>query len=335
MPSETWVDFKTVKAAVSMEMVLQRYGLLDKLTVKGDRLVGLCPIHHKGADQGESNSQQFSVSLSKNAFKCFAGSCGKKGNQIDLVAALEGVPFREAAVKLVEWFSVKSQRPTEAEVKPAPGAAPTSETPSENTPLTFELKLDAAHPYLAGRGLTPETVAHFGLGISGRGSMKGRACIPIHDHAGNLVAYAGRWAGTDATIPQGEGKYKLPAGFHKGRCVCGRSRVPVPMRVQRHPWQQSHEHRGTPTDATQLPSFEVDGAPASTPHRGDGPLPRILLISCVEPCKGQPGRGASRRFRGAKDGARWTSDTLRRLTWIIAFILCGSASGSYRDEDYI
>ena len=25
--------------------------------------------------------------------------------------------------------------------------------------------------------------------------MKGRICIPIHDEAGNLVAYAGRWAG--------------------------------------------------------------------------------------------------------------------------------------------
>ncbi len=235
MPSETWVDFKAVKAAVSMEMVLQRYGLLAKLTRKGDRLLGLCPIHHKGADQGESNSQQFSVSLSKNAFKCFAGSCGKSGNQIDLVAALEGVPFREAAVKLVEWFGVKSQRPTEAEAKPAPGeapaqaaaVAPASETPSENTPLTFALKLDVAHPYLAGRGLTPETVAHFGLGICGRGSMKSRACIPIHDHEGNLVAYAGRWAGMDATIPQGEGKYKLPGGFHKGLVVFNLHRVPA------------------------------------------------------------------------------------------------------------
>ncbi len=234
MPSETWVDFKTVKAAVSMEMVLQRYGLLAKLTAKGDRLVGLCPIHHKGADQGESNSQQFSVSVSKNAFKCFAGSCGKKGNQIDLVAALEGVPFREAAVKLVEWFGVKSQRPTEAEVKPAPVAAPAqaaavapaSGTPHKNTPLTFELKLDAAHPYLAGRGLTPETVAHFGLGVASRGSMKGRACIPIHDHEGNLVAYAGRWADTDATIQKGEGKYKLPGGFHKGVVVYNLHRVP-------------------------------------------------------------------------------------------------------------
>ena len=34
MPSKTWVDFKAVKAVVSMGMVLLRYGLLAKLTRK-------------------------------------------------------------------------------------------------------------------------------------------------------------------------------------------------------------------------------------------------------------------------------------------------------------
>ena len=46
MSIETWVDFKAVKAAVNIEMVLQRYGLFSRLTAKGDRLVGLCPVHH-------------------------------------------------------------------------------------------------------------------------------------------------------------------------------------------------------------------------------------------------------------------------------------------------
>jgi DNA primase len=45
--------------------------------------------------------------------------------------------------------------------------------------------------------------------------MVGRVCIPIHDPEGRLVAYAGRWVGTKDTLPEGEGRYKLPAGFHK------------------------------------------------------------------------------------------------------------------------
>lgn len=237
MPKETWVDFKAVKAAVSMEMVLARYGLLTKLTRKGDRLVGLCPIHHKGADAAQSNRQQFTVSVApgKPAFKCFAGSCGKKGNQIDLVAALEGISFRDAALKLAEWFNVdcgkadgqeqpKAKAPAEEGRAPA-GKPATAEPSAENKALGFELHLDAEHPYLAERGLTAETVAHFGLGAAQKGSMKGRIAIPIHDQ-GNLVAYAGRWIGPDATIPEGEGKYKLPPGFRKGLVVFNAHRVP-------------------------------------------------------------------------------------------------------------
>src|SRR3954453_550870 len=32
---------------------------------------------------------------------------------------------------------------------------------------------------------------------------------------GELVAYAGRWVGDDAVIPEDQGKYQLPGGFHK------------------------------------------------------------------------------------------------------------------------
>jgi DNA primase len=39
-----------------------------------------------------------------------------------------------------------------------------------NASLDFELKgLDATHPYLLGRGFTPETIKHFGLGFCSRG----------------------------------------------------------------------------------------------------------------------------------------------------------------------
>jgi DNA primase len=46
--------------------------------------------------------------------------------------------------------------------------------------------------------------------------MAGRMAIPIHNELGELVAYAGRWPGEP---PEGEGKYKLPVGFHKSLVV--------------------------------------------------------------------------------------------------------------------
>ncbi len=42
--------------------------------------------------------------------------------------------------------------------------------------------------------------------------MAERIAIPIHDPAGNVVAYAGRWPGEP---PEGTPKYKLPQGFRK------------------------------------------------------------------------------------------------------------------------
>lgn len=87
-----------------------------------------------------------------------------------------------------------------------------------NKPLTFELKnLDGKHPYLTERGLKKETIEHFGLGYySGRGLMKGRVAIPIHNERGELVAYAGRWPGEP---PEDTERYLMPPGFQKSHLV--------------------------------------------------------------------------------------------------------------------
>lgn len=67
-------------------------------------------------------------------------------------------------------------------------------TPAPNAPLSFTLHhVDPCHPYLAGRGLAAETIRTFGVGLyRGRGFLRGRIVIPIHDEHGALIAYAGR-----------------------------------------------------------------------------------------------------------------------------------------------
>lgn len=217
-----WVDFKAVKAVVSMQAVLDRYGI-NWLRKSKDELRGRCPIH-----QGEG-TDTFHVSLSKNAFHCF--SCKKRGNVLDFVAAMEGCGVRDAAVKLAEWFDIASdghadrnesgesrgeERTTSLPV--APGAASAALV---NKPLTFQLKgVDPAHPYLTTRGISKETAQEFGVGyFPGKGSMAGRVVIPIHDERGQLVAYAGR--SIDGTEP----RYKLPAGFHKSAVLYNLHRV--------------------------------------------------------------------------------------------------------------
>jgi DNA primase len=235
------VDIALVRRSVSIEQILAHYGLLETLTRKGDSLIGPCPMH-----QGK-NKTQFHASISKNAFRCF-GDCGSDsrlhnggGNTINFVIVMEGIDepddpeqgkaARKAALLMAEWFGIGSQQTTwkpphtsqAASMKPpvvppttdVPPVQPTAQEPLVNTPLTFTLRdLDASHPYLTARGFSPETIAYFGAGFhAGKGIMKGRIVLPIHDADGTLVAYAGRWPG-DQT-PEGEGKYKLPQGFHK------------------------------------------------------------------------------------------------------------------------
>jgi DNA primase len=220
MPRALFVDFKAVKAAVTMEQVLDRYALLDQFKRSGDSLSGPCPIH-KG-----SNPTQFRVSVSKNVWHCFS-ECKHGGNVLDFISRMENVSIHAAALKAIEWFNLNSEAISADSGEEDSGQAERSETrarpvdtkPAEpenttpNKPLKFRLeKLERQHPYLIERGLLLETVIDFGVGYCSKGMMAGRIAIPIHTLDGEVVAYAGRWPGEP---PEGTPKYKLPQGFRK------------------------------------------------------------------------------------------------------------------------
>src|SRR6266498_4152917 len=97
MPKSSFIDFKAVKAATTMEQVLAHYGLTQKFKRSGDSLSGACPIH------GGSNPTQFRISISKNIWNCFS-ECKHGGNVLDFIARMENVSIHAAALKAVEWF---------------------------------------------------------------------------------------------------------------------------------------------------------------------------------------------------------------------------------------
>jgi DNA primase len=229
MPKSSFVDFKAVKAAITMEAVLEHYGILDKFKRGTDSLSGSCPIH-KG-----SNPTQFRISISKNIWNCFS-ECKHGGNVLDFIARMEDVSIHAAALKAIEWFNLdpeamsastdeeagKAREAPKAEdapkpkpaAKPAPAPAPENGIP--NKPLQFRLdKLQREHPYLVKeRGLTLETIVDFGIGFCAKGMMADRIAIPIQNPEGKVVAYAGRFPGEPA---EGTPKYKLPQGFRKSQ----------------------------------------------------------------------------------------------------------------------
>jgi DNA primase len=225
MPKSSFIDFKAVKAAISMEQVLVHYDLMGQFKRSGDSLSGPCPIH-KG-----DNPTQFRVSTTKNIWNCFS-ECKNGGNVLDFIAKMEDVSIHAAALKAVDWFGLDKE---EIQVKrdedrvaggesakksmlsavkaPAKEQAAATEATTPNAPLKFRLeKLEREHPYLTERGLTMETIVDFGVGYCSKGMMANRIAIPIHNPEGQVVAYAGRYPGEPS---EGIPKYKLPQGFRK------------------------------------------------------------------------------------------------------------------------
>jgi DNA primase len=218
--ADTFVEFKIIKAQVSIETVLAYYHI-NLRRVNQHSLRGKCPLPTHSSEQ---SSESFIVEKVKNVWACQSSSCvasreGRKGgNVLDFVAVMERCSIRDAALKLQSWFLGASPTTKNTEEKKS---ATTSQTISEkgdgvesggvNKPLSFTLKdIDHVHSYLRSRGLKTETTKVFGAGcFPGRGSMSGRVVIPIHNESGELIAYAGR------AIDDSEPKYKLPAGFRK------------------------------------------------------------------------------------------------------------------------
>ena len=233
--SQAYIDFGFVKENASFERVLRHYDLVVRGT--GTQRSIVCPFH-------PDKKPSCRVELDKKIWHCFA--CQASGNILEFVARMEGdaEDLRAAAIKIAEVCRIATAAPRgssaagrqaaphrrKGAVRPKPQqeaqtpalAPPAALQGPINPPLTFALKLDAKHPYLAERGLSAELVEEFGLGHCSRGVMAGRICVPIHNAAGQLVAYAGRWPGEP---PEGVEKYLLPKGFQKSRVLFNLHRV--------------------------------------------------------------------------------------------------------------
>jgi hypothetical protein len=98
----TFIDFAYVKAQLPIARVLDQLGIVSRLRGAGPQRRCPCPIH-----RGDGRGTTFSVNLDENAFQCFDARCGKKGDVIDLWAALHQSNLRAAALDLVHTFHLE------------------------------------------------------------------------------------------------------------------------------------------------------------------------------------------------------------------------------------
>ena len=251
MEKQQYIDFAFVKQNADFNQVLGYYHLTPTNGRSQGQLTLLCPFHN-------DTKPSLKITPEKKGFHCFGcGAKGnvldfvRYMENCDLREAAEilaticridlapprASPADKARPGRARPARRQVRRPemaveTPKRVKPIQSTVRAESSLQElpnglrqdvvdegvNPPLRFALKLDTAHPYLKERGLSDETIERFGLGFCSKGVMAGRIAIPIHDEAGNLVAYAGRWPG-DNGWPEGEDRYKFPQGFHKSRVL--------------------------------------------------------------------------------------------------------------------
>ena len=228
-------------AKLDFEQVLRHYGVEVKR--KGDQHHGYCPLP---GHNGKKNSPSFSANLESGIFQCFG--CGAKGNLLEFAILMEklnpdsGSDVREVALKLQKTFCLPARKPEPMPAKQPEAPKIPPDGPEQrivvNAPLDFELKrLEPNHPYLERKGLTPDTIAHFGLGFCAKGLLAGRIAIPIHRQDGKLLGYCGR-LGDDRQAGPDQPKYKFPPKrereggvheFHKTLLVYNGNRIPGPV----------------------------------------------------------------------------------------------------------
>lgn len=213
------MDFvEQVKSSVDIVRFVGEYVRLKKL---GNRYVGLCPFHNE-------KTPSFGVNAVHQFYKCFG--CGAGGDIFKFVMDLEGITFFEALKFVAERNGIPMPKRAEFADPQAKQRAALLEM-HEAAARLFQSNLNSpsgahARQYLAGRGVTPEQAAEFGLGLSADSweqltrkleqdgyagevlersglvnrresggfydRFRARLMFPIHDESGRVIAFGGR-----------------------------------------------------------------------------------------------------------------------------------------------
>jgi len=178
---------------------------------------GLCPFH-------DEKTPSFNVNPDREAFYCFG--CQEGGNALTFLMKIEGLSFPEAARALAAEVGIQIPESVSGES----GISEKLFAANEVAQAAYRSGLSSASnpgsEYLAGRGLDPETIDHFGLGfvpdrwdtvvgalrqsqvpaeigekaglLAERSSgghydrLRGRVTFPIRDVRGRIVGFGGR-----------------------------------------------------------------------------------------------------------------------------------------------
>lgn len=162
-------DFGELRRLVPLVAILRHYRLDAELKRVGSQLAGRCPIHRG------SNTRQFVVNLQSGTWFCH-GDCNHGGGSLELVAEIEGLDVRGAAVLVAEWFAIRAEPQAHAQThqkrrslmsgKPSHKAYAVEDRVVEGEETdAFWTRIGSAWPHKDGKGLN---VVLSALPVNGR-----------------------------------------------------------------------------------------------------------------------------------------------------------------------
>ena len=149
--------------------IVQIIGRYVNLKRTGSSYVGLCPFHSE-------KSPSFNVSSSRQMYKCFG--CGVAGHVITFIMEYENYTFPEAMEFLAEQAGVTiSKSELSPEMKREKNLRTELVQINAKAASYYYAKLKSSagktgYEYFLSRGLSEETIRHFGLGYSGQGGSE-------------------------------------------------------------------------------------------------------------------------------------------------------------------
>jgi DNA primase len=199
---------KTIQEVRDTADILEVVSSRIKVTSAGTHHKGCCPFH------GEK-TPSFVIYPKSNSFFCFG--CRASGDAIEFVKRHDNVPFIDAVRKLAAECKIPITETVSA-VDPEFDRKTSLKAILMTAQSAFTEGGDKnpGKAYFAARGFDTETLVHFGIGYcSGSEKVQGdtegagltnekgnhrlykRVTIPLKNHLGNIVAYAGRTTEAD------------------------------------------------------------------------------------------------------------------------------------------
>jgi DNA primase len=127
------------------------------LTKKAGEYLGLCPFHNE-------KTPSFYVNDLKKSYYCFG--CSVSGDVIKFISQIQGLSYKEAAIKLASDYNIAIPKLTDEQKKKYDEIEEIYEINFEASEI-FKLKLnDQIKEYLKSRGLIEQTIIDFDLGYT-------------------------------------------------------------------------------------------------------------------------------------------------------------------------